>query len=291
MNCGAALSGPFCAQCGQHDVDYHRSIWHIIEDFAEGFFHLDGKFFRSVRYLFTRPGFLTREFIAGRRARYANPIRFYIFASFLFFVISALTQFQPTAASTSKAKAEASKALKDAEQESPELKQILDKNAAAKSAGGSTHSAFVRKFFDPKKINDRELTAEIGHLLPTTLFFCLPFLALVLKAVYMHSRRYYVEHLIFALHLQAFVFLAELVREAFTWCAERISGNLGQTVNGILFLGIAYLIYRSFRRVYGQGRWKTALKFALATVAYSLVLLAAMVATFLVSGVIVSKGT
>ena len=87
QNCGAALTGPYCAQCGQHDVDYHRSIWHIVEDSIEGFFHLDGKFFRTVRYLFTRPGFLTREFIAGRRERYANPIRFYIFVSFVFFVI------------------------------------------------------------------------------------------------------------------------------------------------------------------------------------------------------------
>jgi len=291
QNCGAPLIGPYCARCGQHDVDYHRSIRHMVEDFAEGFFHLDGKFFMSVRYLFTRPGFLTREFIAGRRAGYANPVRFYIFASFLFFVVAALTHRKPATPDTPEATARAGEALKQAEQGSPELKQIIDRNVAAKSARGTSSSAFVRRLIGPNGINDRELTAEIRHLLPTTLFFCLPFLALVLRAVFFHSGRYYIEHLIFALHLQAFVFLAELAREGITWCCKRISDGFGDKVETILLFGIIYLAYRSFRTVYGQSAWRTAFKFALTSGAYAVVLGVAMLATFLVSAMMVSNGT
>jgi hypothetical protein len=54
-----------------------------VEDGLEGILHFDGKFFTSARYIFTRPGFLTTEFIAGRRARYMHPVRLYFFASFL----------------------------------------------------------------------------------------------------------------------------------------------------------------------------------------------------------------
>src|SRR5580698_10261012 len=85
QNCGAPLHGPYCAACGQHDVDYHRSLGPILEDSLEGMLHFDGKFFRTVRLLFTKPGFLTKEFIAGRRVSYTQPLRLYIFASLLYF--------------------------------------------------------------------------------------------------------------------------------------------------------------------------------------------------------------
>ena len=91
QDCGAPLTGPYCAQCGQHDVDYRGSAGHILEDAVEGALHFDGKFLKSARLLFSRPGFLTNEFIAGRRTRYTHPVRFYVFASFLFFFFTFVT--------------------------------------------------------------------------------------------------------------------------------------------------------------------------------------------------------
>jgi len=65
LNCGSPLNGPYCSKCGQHDVDYCGSFWHLTEDALEGALHYDGKFFKRARYIFTRPGFLTTEFVAG----------------------------------------------------------------------------------------------------------------------------------------------------------------------------------------------------------------------------------
>lgn len=45
------------------------------------------KSLRTIRALLFNPGSLTREFVSGRRASYVSPIRLYIFASFLFFLI------------------------------------------------------------------------------------------------------------------------------------------------------------------------------------------------------------
>ena len=106
QNCGAALHGPYCAACGQHDVDYHRSLWPILEDALEGFLHIDGKFFRTVRLLFTRPGFLTQEFNAGRRVAYTQPLRLYIFASLLFFAANVVKTRPPTEAEIARANTE-----------------------------------------------------------------------------------------------------------------------------------------------------------------------------------------
>ena len=49
--------------------------------------HFDGKFFSTVKYLLKRPGFLSTEYVKGRRASYLNPIRMYVFTSAIFFII------------------------------------------------------------------------------------------------------------------------------------------------------------------------------------------------------------
>jgi len=86
QNCSAPLTGPFCAACGQHDVDYHRGFHHLFHDLMENLFHFEGKFFVTVAWLLAKPGRITLEFLAGRRASQLNPLRFYIFVSVMFFL-------------------------------------------------------------------------------------------------------------------------------------------------------------------------------------------------------------
>ena len=85
LNCGTALTGKFCAECGQKNHTYAAPLRSIIEDFSGSHFGFDTKFFHSILPLLFRPGFLSREYSAGRRARYINPLRLYIFSSILFF--------------------------------------------------------------------------------------------------------------------------------------------------------------------------------------------------------------
>ncbi|HEY0368036.1 MAG TPA: DUF3667 domain-containing protein, partial [Chthoniobacterales bacterium] len=86
-NCGAALTGEFCAQCGQHAVDYKRSLWRVLIDAADSFLNWDTKFFASLGILLTRPWKLTNDFNAGRRARYVHPLRLYLLGSIVFFLM------------------------------------------------------------------------------------------------------------------------------------------------------------------------------------------------------------
>ena len=86
LNCGAKLSGPYCSQCAQQDIEYHRSFYHLAHEVVENLFHFDGKFFASVAWLLARPGKLTVEFNAGRRQSQVPPLRFYLFVSVLFFL-------------------------------------------------------------------------------------------------------------------------------------------------------------------------------------------------------------
>lgn len=86
-NCGTKLEGPWCHKCGQHDFEFHRSFWHVFLETLETLFHFEGKFFRNIATLLFRPGRLTAEFNAGKRAPQMPPFRLYIFTAFLFFLV------------------------------------------------------------------------------------------------------------------------------------------------------------------------------------------------------------
>jgi hypothetical protein len=86
-NCGALLAGEFCAACGEHRLDA-RDL--SLASFLRSTFHhltsVDAKFITSVRYLITRPGFLTLEYIRGRRRRYLQPLDLFLLVNLFYFL-------------------------------------------------------------------------------------------------------------------------------------------------------------------------------------------------------------
>ena len=86
-NCGAALTGPYCAQCGQPAIDYRRSFGSLLVDAADAFFNFDARFFQSFGLLLFKPWRLTNEFVEGKRARHVHPLRVYLIASVMFFLV------------------------------------------------------------------------------------------------------------------------------------------------------------------------------------------------------------
>ena len=87
LNCNAEIHGRFCHICGQENIEPKETVWHLISHFFQDITHFDGKFFSSLKYLVTKPGFLSTEYMIGRRASYINPIRMYVFTSAIFFLI------------------------------------------------------------------------------------------------------------------------------------------------------------------------------------------------------------
>jgi len=86
LNCGAALDGPYCHQCGQK-ARVRRSVATIASDFIHGVLHLDGKFWRTLPLLAWRPGELTRRYVHGERAKFVSPMAMFLFAVFLMFAV------------------------------------------------------------------------------------------------------------------------------------------------------------------------------------------------------------
>lgn len=86
VNCGAVLSGAYCHACGQIARSRIKMFRELVADVASDTFAYDSRMWRTLRRLVTSPGFLSREYVLGRRVRYTPPFRLYLVLSVILFV-------------------------------------------------------------------------------------------------------------------------------------------------------------------------------------------------------------
>src|SRR5689334_7014125 len=126
-NCHADLSGEYCASCGQRHEPHIHTVAHFAGEAFESISHADSRLWRTLWYLFSRPGFLTREFFAGRRVAYLPPFRLYLVLSVLFFLVAGLPDSAVIELDDSPPAGVASKAPVDVDAERP--KGLAKQNA------------------------------------------------------------------------------------------------------------------------------------------------------------------
>lgn len=326
-NCGAPLSGPYCAQCGQPAIDYRRSFGSLLLDAADAFFNLDERFLKTFWLLLTKPWRLTIDFVEGKRVRHVHPLRVYLVASVIFFLVinylsrGAHFQRHETAAGDSALViAGASPGLQSGpETFSRELrKEIRAANAPHPSPSASATpspgagisptpslgaapsaratpaqqnlfteldkdknlSPFQRWLKDraEEKIGptgdrgDLFLKALIQNLAPMVLC-CIPLFALVLKILFIFKRRYYVDHLIFALHTHAFVFLSTIVIIGVGFLlAWKAPAPLVPITCLLLSFAVLGQLLIAIRKVYRRNWFGVLFTFGLGTFIYAILL-------------------
>lgn len=94
LNCGTIVQGRYCHVCGQENVVPKETFWHMVTHFFYDITHFDSSFFTTAKDLLFKPGFLSREYMIGRRVSYLHPIRMYVFTSAIFFLLF-FSFFQP----------------------------------------------------------------------------------------------------------------------------------------------------------------------------------------------------
>ncbi len=292
-NCGESLTGEYCAACGQRHEPHIHSMAHFAGEAFESITHADSRLWRTLGYLLTKPGRLTREFFDGRRAAYLPPFRLYLVISVAFFLLGAsddthlsIGDSEPlelTGAPVARSPAEPGGGVGADDEATPIRVQGL--------------SDFCREFLDlpdsdnaaRDKVRDncrkiaegdsRELGRGVLQNLPRAMFVFLPALAFVMWLLYWRPRRYYVEHLLFLVHNHAFAFLGFSILIVI----GRIPG-VGDWIGWGWAAGLLYMLwylYRAQRVVYGQSRGLTLAKYffllttyaATATVMFLLTLL------------------
>jgi hypothetical protein len=296
-NCGVDLGGEYCAACGQRHEPHVHTVGHFASEAFESISHADSRLWRTLWLLFSRPGFLTREFFAGRRARYLPPFRLYLVLSVVLVVLSALaagendpdpdaTREEPAAApSTAEsastggssvdapagAPATASPPVVDASPPGVQPRWVvnidgLNDFCAAfdgpdDGEGNVAARQNVRRFCTRIRTTPGELAEAVVHSIPRAMFVFLPVIAALMKLMYWRPKRYYVEHLLFLVHNHAAVFLVYTLVALVSFVPV-----VGDFTPLFFFVALSYLawyIHRAMRTVYGQGKWLTLGKYLL----------------------------
>ena len=88
VTCGNEFTGKYCNACGEKILQAEeRTLGHFFGEFIHLFTHADSKFLKSLKYLLLRPGFLTSEYLQGRRKLYTPPLTLFFIANLLYFLI------------------------------------------------------------------------------------------------------------------------------------------------------------------------------------------------------------
>jgi hypothetical protein len=273
-NCGAAVTGRYCAACGQRIEPPLHSLWHFSTVALEDLTHADSRLWRTLGALLFRPGHLTREFLAGRRARYLPPVRLYLVISVVFFLwASAVHQpkvvlfpdHSPEKAVLAPIDEATFGAVLPGESAEHHAERVCSSGVNydgpwSARVQPAAHRACVRLVLD----NGRSLGEVFMHNVPRALFIFLPLLAGVMMLMYWRPRHYYIEHLLLFVHNHAFLFLLLLIAALVSALLRPLAG----WISAAAALYIAWYAYRSMRVVYGQSRGLTLAKLGLLSFFY-----------------------
>lgn len=287
LNCGAVLmpladtTPPrFCASCGQETHVKPPALGEFLQQFGGAYLSTEGALWRTLKLLLLKPGELTRLYLAGQRKHFVLPLRLYLTISVLLLLglrLSGVLQVDiddTPAAATEAAAAESKK---------PNLSILtFDDGTGLGLRNGVFYCdnfpawlckrAQRRIDIDPKGVADAvEQFKErfIGNV-GAAMFLLLPSFALWLKLVYLNRRLHYTEHLVFALHVHAFWFLA---------FALIFTGVKALAVIGTL--AVPWYTLAAMRRVYGGRRWPRVLRALLVSLLYGLVMSVTLLAVVL----------
>ncbi|WGK65205.1 DUF3667 domain-containing protein [Croceiramulus getboli] len=132
LNCGhpLELSDRYCSYCGQLNTTKRLSLGDFAQEFISSVFTYDSRFRYTVKDLLLKPGTITRYYVDGKRLRYANPFRFFLSVSIIYFLISStLLYFDPA---TNETAADFSRGLADGMMNNAKTKQDSAAIAALK---------------------------------------------------------------------------------------------------------------------------------------------------------------
>jgi hypothetical protein len=267
LNCGTALGLPrpnFCPHCGQETNVKPPTLREFAQQFGGAFLSTEGALWRTLRLLLTRPGELTRQYLAGRRKHYVLPLRLYLTISVICLLLL--------------------RTLADVQVEPgvpPEKAVAGFRNVRIElgfaSAGMVDGVFFCRHLPDRVcerlrrrlDVNPQSLMRETLELrdrflgnLGGALFVLVPGFALWLKGAYLNRRLRFTEHLVFALHVHAFWFVAlALMLVPSEW------------LKLVLTLSVPTYTLLAMRRVYGGRWWPRLLRAGVVSVLYSFTLM------------------
>ena len=123
--------------------------------------------------------------------------------------------------------------------------------------------------------------ATLFNNLPYMMLCCIPLFAFVLKILYIRRRIFYIDHLIYALHIHTFFYTAIMLIVLATIGLNHVApGPIAGWLITVLWIAFVTQILLSIRFVYRQGWFLSIFKFIFGGFVYLMVLVFALAITF-----------
>jgi hypothetical protein len=275
LNCGTNVQLTYCPECGQREIDSDPTFREFLHELAEEFLHWDGKLATTFRLLVLRPGTLTNEYLAGRRVRYISPLRIYLTCSLLFFFVAAVVP--PPLRTVTQNGGQVSTRLgliTITEPDSAKTIATLDSMAQHRKLVSRIWGAH----FGAAMRRRAAVTADMAAAIPKTMFVLVPLFAALVMLAFRRLRRRFPQHLAFALHVHAYLFLVLTLMLARRFMPTMVSAVV--VLELACFAAILVYLVRAMRTVYGVSTSGAIARSALIASTYLVVFGLAMVGTF-----------
>jgi len=202
----------------------------------------DSRVWRTLVPLLFRPGELTARYLAGQRVRFVPPVRLYVFVSILYFLLMAWIGADG------------------------EVLRGVDDVTGGPTPEEIVAEADVPEFFRGVLADPAAFRRAFLQGLSYLMFFLVPAFAGLTALAYWRRKRPYLHHLLFAVHIHAFVFLLLSVQVLLE--ASVVLRSVGE----LLTLAVPVYLYMGLRRVYGGRRWVAGIRVAALLMSYMLIL-------------------
>ena len=277
LNCGTNVQLEYCPECGQRTIDPDPTLREFLHELAEEFLHWDGKLLGTFRTLVMKPGMLTCEYLGGRRIRFLSPLRVYLTCSVIFFLLSAIG---PRRMTTDKFGNPVEQGVVQVSQTSPAEAATFERDAQKATPIKRvwlTH--FARAMRTPEQLQHTTQAA-----IPKAMFVLVPLFAALIGVVYRDRRRKYPQHLAFALHVHAALFLTLSLMLVGRLVPSNAASGIVQL---LLLIPFAIYLVRATRAVYDGTRAQAIWRLTLASTMYFVAFLATL--TVLFAGMVLSS--
>ena len=300
-NCGTALAGPYCHHCGQAARSFIRALPGLAREIAAETLYYDSRMWRTLKALLLRPGWLSQQYVSGRRASCTPPFRLYLLTSLLAFLLVTLMintrewSGLPDGPLEALDDASASVMVFGQRDWHPENNPLrLDWLGESGNAWLNAQLAVIDANTRATLRNPARTLRTASAMLPQTMFVILPLFSAWVALFYLFARRYYIEHLLLQLHNHAFLFLSlvGLYLIAMAQSPLKTAGFAGHgLLSGLLslltlalWLWMPVYVLISMKRFYAQGWLLTTAKYLALGLSY-LCMLTLALGTVIILGV------
>lgn len=283
-NCGEMVEGRFCTNCGQLAASFHRPILSLIGETISDTFTLDGRLARTLPVLLFRPGRLTKQYTAGKRARYVPPFRLFLIASLVFYLaLFALVPPGQFINVDEETRAEIAEELRDVDtleelEDLPETaRERLERANISVDAPGDFRDDIENQVVAVLD-NQQQFAAQLENWLPRLSILIVPMTIVAFCILHIWRRKLFVyDHAVHALHLHSWIYLTGAV-------IMTAGPYLPSFLLWSYLVGFFVYIWRSLAVVGSTGIMMSGLRLFLMLVFWVIVIAVIMVATVIVSG-------